>query len=329
VNMEELGLIMRFLHVPDSVASIGRLRDDHYCLLAHDDGTFEVFWYERGGHHDQCVYDNEDAGCYGFLGQIGGGLTGRQHVVPGSGVSSSVGGVPLGHPAVQALLADTDPYGGLGEAGWVEQFVEPEDTGAAPGARRLVWPAPGEHPDGFASAVDRQPTRLEPGTVVDSFGPTFTRILYDVDTSFAARALPVDYAASGYRQWRILKETAVWSGPVAPWFGQPGGGVQHFTLMPLADLAGSGFVEEVAQAQPTGPAQPQVGDVFAQDPVSQLSWFSKVGAPAALISWSRARTAGGRSSSTNAARAPRTSDAATHASPRCACSAAGSSIRTS
>lgn len=290
MNMEELGLVMRLLRVPDDVASVGRLRDDHFCLLPHENGTFEVFWYERGGHHDDCFYDSEEAGCYGFLGKIGGGLTGRQYVVPGTGVSSSLGGVRSDHPAVRALLGDTDPYGGLGEAGWSERFVVPEDTGAAQGARRLIWPSQDEYPDGFASATGRQPTRLEPGTVVDSFGPTFTRVLYDVDTPFAARSLPIDYAASGYRQWRILKETAVWSGPVAPWFGQPGGGVQHFALMPVADLVGSGFVEEVAlSTEQNAPADPEIGGLFAQDPISQLSWFSKVGAPPGLIAEGRAK----------------------------------------
>lgn len=283
--MEELGLIMRLLHVPDDVASIGRLRDDHFCLLPHENGTFEVFWYERGSHHDDCFYDSEEAGCYGFLGKIGGGLSGRQWVVPGTGVSSSIGGVGLNHPAVEALLEDTDRYGGLGEAAWIERFVVPEDADAGQGLRRLVWPAQEEFPDGFASATDRLPTRFEPGTVVDSFGPTFTRILYDVNTPFSARSLPIDYAASGYRQWRILKETAVWSGPVAPWFGQRGGGAQHFTLMPVADLVGSGFIEEVAlSAKPAQPADPEIGGLFAQDPTSQLSWFSKVATPPGLVS---------------------------------------------
>lgn len=290
MNMEELGLILRLLRVPDDVASVGRPRDDHFCLLAHENGTFEVFWYERGSHNDECFYDNEEAGCYGFLGKIGGGLAGRQYVVPGTGVSNSVGGVSIDHPAVQALLEGADVYAGRGEAAWVDTFVVPEDAEAPQGVRRLIWPPQDEYPDGFASATGRQPARLEPGSVADSFGPTFTRILYDVTTPFAARSLPVDYAASGYRQWRILKETAVWSGPVAPWFGQPGTGTQHFALMPLADLVGSGFIEEVALSQePTAPADAPVGGLFADDPISQLSWFSKVGAPPGLISEGQVR----------------------------------------
>ncbi len=290
MNMEELGLVLRLLKVPDDVASVGRLRDDHFCLLAHENGTFEVFWYERGSHHDDCFYDNEEAGCYGFLGKIGGGLAGRQWVVPGTGVSNSVGGAPFDHPAVQEVLANADVYGGLGEAGWVERFVVPDDPSAddVPRPRRLIWPPQDEYPDGFASATGREPARLEPGTVVDSFGPTFTRIAYDVSTPFAERSLPIDYAASGYRQWRVLKETPVWSGAVAPWFGQPGGGVQHFALMPMADMVGSGFIEEVLLTQAV-PADPEIGGLFAQDPVSQLSWFSKVGVPPGLVSEGRVK----------------------------------------
>lgn len=248
MNMDELALILRGLGVPDDVASVGRLRDDHYCLVGNEDGTFEVFWYERGGRHDDFVYSSEESACYGFLGQIGGGLSSRQPVPEGRGVAGSVGGAPLEHPAVQGLIeaGGTDAFGGLGEPEWVERFVVPEDRDAAPGARRLVWPDPDAHPDGFESASGRRPTRLGPGRVLDTFGPTFTRVLYDVDTPFAERSLPADYAASGYRRWRVLKDTAVWSGTVVPWFGQPGGGVQHFALMPVADLVGAGFVEEVA-----------------------------------------------------------------------------------
>ncbi|MBS2963118.1 TNT domain-containing protein [Actinocrinis puniceicyclus] len=290
MNLDELKLILQLLQVPDDVASVGRLRDDRFCLLPHDDGTYEVFWYERGGHHDDCTYDNLAAGCYGFLGKIGGGLQGLQLVRQGQGTQYSVGGAPLDHPAVQALFDATgaDVYGGLGEAGWVERFVAPEDQGAPVGARRLIWPAQDEHPDGFASATGREPTRLAAGTVVDTFGPTFTRVLYDVATPFAARSLPVDYAASGYRRWRVLKDTAVWSGPVAPWFGQPGGGIQHFALMPVADLAGSGFVEEVDRTG-VAVANPAIGDLFSEDIATNLYWRSHVGAPEGLVSQGRAK----------------------------------------
>jgi hypothetical protein len=290
VNLDELKLILQLLKVPDDVASIGRLRDDRFCLLPHEDGTYEVFWYERGGHHDACVYDTLEAGCYGFLGLIGGQLRGVQYVREGQGTQYSVGGAPLDHPAVQALFDATgaDLYGGLGEAAWTGQFVVAEDRDAPVGARRLVWPPQDEFPDGFASATGRVPTRLAPDTIVDTFGPTFTRVLYDASTPFAARSLPVDYAASGYRRWRVLKDTAVWSGPVAPWFGQPGGGTQNFALMPVADLVGSGFLEEVDRVG-VSVANPTIGDLFSEDLATSMYWRSHVAVPEGLLSEGRAK----------------------------------------
>ncbi|MGW5921285.1 TNT domain-containing protein [Nocardia fluminea] len=246
MNIDELTMILRGLGVPDSVTSVGRLRDDHYCLVPGRDGTFEAFWYERGGPHDLCVYDNEAAACYGFLGLIGGALDGSQPLAPGRGTAGSVGGAAISSPAVQSILDDGDLFGGMREAQWAREFVVPDDVGASAGRRLLRWPDPILHPDGFATPTGRTPTRLDPGRIMDSFGTTFTRLLYDIGTPFGARSLPIHYAESGYRRWKVLTPTPVWSGPVAPWFARPGGGNQYFTVMPVVDLVGSGFLEEIA-----------------------------------------------------------------------------------
>jgi hypothetical protein len=247
MDFDELGLILRGLGVPDSVASIGRYADDHYCLVPGADGTFEVCWSERGAKRDVCVYDSMPSACLGFLGVIGGGLTGLQPVMPGHGVRNAIGGASYAHPAVQRLLAaDSDTiFGRLPEQEWVRRFVVLEDRGLPIGQRRLIWPDPLRHPDGFDSADGRSPGRLEVGRVLDSFGPTFTRVLYEEGTSFGARSLPIDYAQSGYRRWRVLQPTPVWSGAVAPWFGRPGGAIQHWAMTPVIDLAGAGFLEEL------------------------------------------------------------------------------------
>ncbi|MFF2087808.1 TNT domain-containing protein [Nocardia sp. NPDC058176] len=133
------------------------------------------------------------------------------------------------------------------ESQWAREYVAPEDLGASAGRRLLRWPDQTLHPSGFATPTSRLPGRLEPGRIMDSFGTTFTRLLYDIGTPFGARSLPIDYAESGYRQWRVLTPTPVWTGPVAPWFGRPGGGIQYFTVMPVVDLVGAGFIEEIAQ----------------------------------------------------------------------------------
>ncbi len=288
MNQEELKLILQLLRVPDSIAVVGDYFDDKYCLLPHDDGTFEAFWYERGSHNNAIFYDNEAAGCFGFLGMIGGGLTGRQQTGQGRGVEFSIGGARQDSATVQALLDGFDPFGGTSEPEWTARFVVPEDAELTPGTRRLLWPPQNEFPDGFADPEGREPTRLAPGTVVDSFGPTYSRVVYDPRTPFAERSLPIDYAASGYRQWRVLKETPVWAGPVAPWFGQPGGGTQYITLQPLIDLVGTEFIEEVEGLyEPNQATEEPVGDVFEQGMGNQLSWMSNVGLPAGLASEGR------------------------------------------
>ncbi|MFC9896550.1 TNT domain-containing protein [Nocardia sp. NPDC127579] len=243
MNYAELELILDGLKMPETDRGIGRWRDDAFCLI-EEDGRFEVFWYERGNKHDRSIYKSEAAACYGFLGLVGGALQGTQRLDPGRGTPGSVDGLPDSHPAVQALV-DTDIYGGLSEQTWIQQFVNPEDAGEPVGRRRLVWPDGNQHPDGFASPSDRAPARLAPGRIVDSFGTTFSKLLYDSSTPFSARSLPVDYLRSGYRRWKVRTTTPVWAGPVAPWFGQPGGGEQYFTLMPIVDLVGAGFIEEI------------------------------------------------------------------------------------
>ncbi|WP_019928940.1 TNT domain-containing protein [Nocardia sp. BMG111209] len=247
MDFDELGMILRGLGVPDSVASIGGYADDHFCLVPVADGTFEVCWFERGAKHDVCVYDSVNTACLGFLGVIGGGLSGLQPVAPGHGVRNALGGASYAHPAVQRLLA-SDPdtvFGPLPEPEWIRSFVLPEDRGLPIGQRRLIWPDAIRHPDGFTTPAGRAPGRLEIGSVLDSFGPTFTRILYDEGASFGARSLPIDYAQSGYRRWRVLQPTPVWSGAVAPWFGRQGGAIQHKAMTPVIDLVGAGFVEEL------------------------------------------------------------------------------------
>ncbi|MQY26316.1 TNT domain-containing protein [Nocardia aurantia] len=247
MDFDELGLILRGLGVPDSVASIGRYADGHYCLVPAADGNFEVCRFERGAKQDLCVYASMSSACLGFLGVIGGGLTGLQPVPPGHGVRNALGGASYAHPAVQRLLADDSDsvFGRLPEPEWIRRFVVPEDRALPIGQRRLIWPDAIRHPDGFTTPSDRAPARLDAGSVLDSFGPTFTRVLYEAGTSFGARSLPIDYAQSGYRRWRVLQPVPVWTGTVAPWFGRPGGAIQHRTMTPVIDLAGAGFVEEL------------------------------------------------------------------------------------
>ncbi|CAJ61055.1 Hypothetical protein FRAAL2406 [Frankia alni ACN14a] len=91
--------------------------------------------------------------------------------------------------------------------------------------------------DGFVLRTDatpqKAPTDLRPGQEIDRYGAEGGRFLAPDDTPYARRAIPpsnlvgVPAAACDYHEYRVLRPFTVWGGPIAPWFGQPGGGVQY------------------------------------------------------------------------------------------------------
>jgi hypothetical protein len=118
---------------------------------------------------------------------------------------------------------------------------------------------------------------LRPGQEIDLFGnPGYPpdpdkgrggQFLAPAGTPYEDRAIPPTnldtYSASApfnYHLYRVVKEFSVLSGPVAPWFDQPGGGIQDYLgdttgpgLPPgpgIANLVSLGYVEEVPVTAP-------------------------------------------------------------------------------
>ena len=97
------------------------------------------------------------------------------------------------------------------------------------------WVYPPE--DGFlilrGVAVRYQQTMVE-GTRIDRFGYEGGQYLAPVDTLYLQRALPPQHLntpggapQSNYHVYCVLREFTVEAGPIAPWFGQPGLGLQY------------------------------------------------------------------------------------------------------
>jgi hypothetical protein len=124
--------------------------------------------------------------------------------------------------------------------------------------------------------VERTVTLL-PGQEIDLFGnpgnpahPDMNKgghFLSPADTSYEDRALPPTnldtYAASApfnYYLYIVLKKFSVLAGPIAPWFDQPGGGIQDYLgdttgpcLPPdpgIANLVKEGYVQELPVGAP-------------------------------------------------------------------------------
>lgn len=101
-------------------------------------------------------------------------------------------------------------------AGWWDY---PPDSGIArdaSGVPRVIDPA----------------AALPPGTVLDRFGNPGGSYLSPAGTLFGDRALPPTSAGADYRQYEVTAEPLppgwrIEAAQIAPWFGQPGGGVQY------------------------------------------------------------------------------------------------------
>jgi hypothetical protein len=70
---------------------------------------------------------------------------------------------------------------------------------------------------------------------------------------FAQRSLPPSQLNAppgseypdNYHAYTVLKAIVVKSGPVAPWFGQPGFGIQFLMPKPVIDLVKQGYLARV------------------------------------------------------------------------------------
>jgi hypothetical protein len=94
-------------------------------------------------------------------------------------------------------------------------------------------------------ALGLDPTNLQPGTVVDRFGGELGRYVSPAGTAFANRSLPPEAASLPLTTYRVLRPVSAEGGVVAPWFGQPGFGVQYRLPDSVARLIDAGFLERV------------------------------------------------------------------------------------
>lgn len=133
--------------------------------------------------------------------------------------------------AIAQITAGYDRFGDLTEARFLTTYWSP--TG---------WTYP---PDGgFAHGPNKKPIHhsltLTPGAkaFIDRFGLGIGTYLSPAGTSYAKRALPPQnldtYPSTptyryNYHLYKIVKPFKVDAGPIAPWFGQKGEGLQYIT----------------------------------------------------------------------------------------------------
>jgi hypothetical protein len=104
-------------------------------------------------------------------------------------------------------------------------------------------------------------SRLERGTLVDRYGSVYGSFLAPEGTAYARRSIPPSNLGSNppgscnYHVYRVLRPFDVDAGRTAPWFAQPGGGIQDLldpnlitnapTPLNVQWLLNNGYLEEV------------------------------------------------------------------------------------
>jgi nicrotizing toxin Mtb-like protein len=118
-----------------------------------------------------------------------------------------------------------DPNANMGNGGW----RYPRNNGFA---------------DGFARF------QMVPGQVIDRFGGNGGSFFSPFGSPFEERALPpssldtIDPAYPfGYHVFRVRQSFIVEAGIAAPWFGQPGGGLQYHSSVNANALLAGGFLQ--------------------------------------------------------------------------------------
>lgn len=101
-----------------------------------------------------------------------------------------------------------------------------------------IWPGQNGDPniDGFLNGK-YEDTKLRPGEQIDRYGGNNGTFFGDEGTSIPERAMAPNSDFSKYNKYVVAREMPVCKGKIAPWFDQPGGGIQY-----QIDL---GFVETI------------------------------------------------------------------------------------
>jgi len=97
--------------------------------------------------------------------------------------------------------------------------------------------------DGFAGKARN--LVLRPGAVIDRFGNPGGNFLAPADASYMGRAVPYDRLKMPYYRYEVVRPLRVQAGKAAPWFDQPGGGIQYKTAVPVKALVDSGHLRQI------------------------------------------------------------------------------------
>ncbi|MFJ2775220.1 TNT domain-containing protein [Kitasatospora sp. NPDC087315] len=120
--------------------------------------------------------------------------------------------------------------GNLSEDKFLATYYSPTANNGSPG---WVYPPA----NGYVTLPDGTPIEFEltlyPNQNIDRYGSEYGSFLAPEGLPYATRSIPPQSldsnpaATCNYHDYKVLKPFKVHAGPIAPWFGQPGYGLQY------------------------------------------------------------------------------------------------------
>jgi hypothetical protein len=183
-------------------------------IAAHDYLTGDT-WQQLGSQWSQNLVVANDPAHNVEMGLNNAGLT----------------GLSLGSSAIPGMVGYVGNAGNLVDAATV-----------AKESRAII----SYYPPNQGFAGEPSPASLLPGSIVDRYGGTSGSYLSPRGTPAWARALPFRSEAKPLSSFEVLKPIEVNAGVAAPWFNQPGGGIQYdLGTRTVQDLIDSGHLRPI------------------------------------------------------------------------------------
>ncbi|KAK4130099.1 hypothetical protein BT67DRAFT_446063 [Trichocladium antarcticum] len=151
-------------------------------------------------------------------------------------------------PVLANALYLYDRFGGLCPGEFVKRwFNESEGWWDYPPANGFSLTQPGRKGD--RTKPIQGDVTLDVDTVLDRFGGESGTFVSPAGAPYIQRALPPSNLVGfdpaypyNYRVYTVVKPLVVAAGPIAPWFGQPGSGVQYMLYKSVATLISDGYL---------------------------------------------------------------------------------------
>ncbi|KAF7362734.1 Hemagluttinin repeat family protein [Mycena venus] len=140
-------------------------------------------------------------------------------------------------PELKLLLANYDPLGGLCPEEWLMKYTYTNGSIHYPDGNGFELSA--------AGTPIKENKVLPAGTLLDRFGRETGSYLSPLHTPANQRSLaPSSFdPPAEYHVYKVLTELAVEEGKTAPWFGQPGLGIQYHLSVGVSTLLGKNLTE--------------------------------------------------------------------------------------